>query len=385
MGLLASRGGQKKQATDYQVQWETFGGTDDWQNGREMLRYMPAEWDEQSGVQLTWPHAGTDWRETLPEVTGCFLQIARAVAERELLLIVAPDTEAVRSALSAAGVRMENVRFCACPTDDTWARDHGGITLLGDRPLPVLDFRFNGWGGKFPADKDNRITRTLFQEGLLHGEREDHDDFVLEGGSIECDGKGTLLTTTRCLITSPGRNTQYFPEKGQRFQEKVEDFLKKVLHVRRVLWLEHGGIAGDDTDGHIDTLARFAPGDTIVYVQCPDPQNPNFRELQAMEQELQALRTADGSPYRLLPLPSPEIIRDEEGRILPATYANFLVINGAVLVPTYGQPASDAKACEVIGEAFPGREIIGIDCRPLIRQNGSLHCVTMQYPKGILL
>lgn len=377
MGLLASSNKKKQQETDYQVHWETLGGSLEGGAPEPEGPYLPAEWAEQSGIQLTWPHAETDWRDMLPEVTACFVQIARAVAERELVLIVAPDVELPRSALSAAGVRMDHVRFFQCPTDDTWARDHGGITLLGQNPPQIADFRFNGWGGKFPAERDNRITRALCEAGILHGERIDYDHFVLEGGSIECNGRGTLLTTSRCLHSAPGRNMQYS-------LEKVEDFLKKALHVSRVLWLDHGGIAGDDTDGHIDTLARFAPDDTIIYVRCVDEQNPNYAELALMEQELQQLRTEAGLPYRLVPLPSPETIRDSDGRILPATYANFLIINGAVLYPTYAQAERDRMARNALAKAFPEHDLIGIDCRALIRQNGSLHCVTMQYPKGIL-
>lgn len=377
MGLLASSNKKKQQETDYQVHWESLGGPSGTEYPPTAGYYLPAEWAEQSGVQLTWPHAGTDWCDMLDEAIACFTEIARAVAERELVLIVTPEPETVRTTLETAGVRLQNVRFCQCPTDDTWARDHGGITLLGENPPKILDFRFNGWGGKFPAENDNRITRSLFRAGLLHGEREDRDDFILEGGSIECDGKGNLLTTSRCLHTAPGRNEQYS-------LEEIENYLKGALHVRRILWLNHGGIAGDDTDGHIDTLARFAPDDTIIYVHCVNPQNPNYEELRQMEQELQQLRTETGTPYRLIPLPSPEIIRDTDGRILPATYANFLIINKAVLYPTYGQSDYDRMARNALAKAFPEYELIGIDCRALIRQNGSLHCVTMQYPKGIL-
>ncbi len=378
MGLLASSNKKRKQETDYQVHWTRIGGGAETDNPSGTGYYLPAEWAEQSGIQLTWPHAGTDWREVLDEAIDCFVKIARVVAEKELVLIVTPEPESVKTTLGTAGANLQNIRFYPCATDDTWARDHGGITLLGENPPKVLDFRFNGWGGKFPSENDNRITRSLFRAGLLHGEREDHDGFVLEGGSIECDGKGNLLTTSRCLYGAPGRNGQYT-------KEEIEDYLKEALHVHRVLWLNHGGIAGDDTDGHIDTLARFAPDDTIVYVHCVDPQNPNYEELQLMEQELQQFRTENGLPYRLIPLPSPKTICDEkDGRILPATYANFLVINQAVLYPTYGQADYDRMARNALAKAFPGYEMIGIDCRVLIRQNGSLHCVTMQYPQGII-
>lgn len=342
-------------------------------------RFLAPEWYAQSGVEIVWPTEETDWAYMLDEVTEVYIRMTYEIASRERLLIVtsAPEKIGVILKRHMPAKALDNITIAESEINDTWARDTGFLTVLGPNGAELMDFKFNGWGNKFEASKDNAINRNLFGNNYFKGTYTDCNNYVLEGGSIEVDAQGSLLTTESCLLT-PTRNPQLN-------KADIEIKLKRFFNVSNILWLSHGHLEGDDTDGHIDTLARFAPGDTIVYVQCPDPQNPNFRELQAMEQELQALRTADGSPYRLLPLPSPEIMRDEEGRILPATYANFLVINGAVLVPTYGQPASDAKACEVIGEAFPGREIIGIDCRPLIRQNGSLHCVTMQYPKGILL
>ena len=337
--------------------------------------YLPAEWAPQSGIQLTWPHAHTDWAYMLEEVQECFTRIAIEIAQRELLLIVTPEPEAVRRQI-AAKVRMENVRFALCDTNDTWARDHGAITLLDEEGHPhLLDFTFNGWGLKFASDKDNLITRRLVEDGHLQGAYTNRLGFVLEGGSIESDGKGTLLTTSECLL-SPNRN-------GEMNREEIEAYLRDVFHVRQVLWLEYGYLAGDDTDSHVDTLARLCPDDTIAYVRCTDPQDEHYPALHRMEEQLKTFRTPDGKPYRLLPLPWPDAIV-EDGERLPATYANFLVMNGAVLYPTYAQPENDARAKEVLAQAFPGREIVGIDCRPLIRQHGSLHCVTMQYPTGVI-
>ena len=337
--------------------------------------YLPAEWAPQSGIQLTWPHAHTDWAYMLEEVQECFTRIAIEIAQRELLLIVTPEPEAVRRQI-AAKVRMENVRFALCDTNDTWARDHGAITLLDEEGHPhLLDFTFNGWGLKFASDKDNLITRRLVEDGHLQGAYTNRLGFVLEGGSIESDGKGTLLTTSECLL-SPNRN-------GEMNREEIEAYLRDVFHVRQVLWLEYGYLAGDDTDSHVDTLARLCPDDTIAYVRCTDPQDEHYPALHRMEEQLKTFRTPDGKPYRLLPLPWPDAIV-EDGERLPATYANFLVMNGAVLYPTYAQPENDAQARDVLAQAFPDREIVGIDCRPLIRQHGSLHCVTMQYPAGVI-
>ena len=336
--------------------------------------FLPAEWNKQQMVQLTWPHENTDWNYMLPEVEACFLEIAKAVSSRQPLLVVAPDVNAVRATLEAGGVRMDNVTMFECQTNDTWARDHAFITLLGDNVPHYVDFCFNGWGRKFEASLDNAINGKLYDAGIVKGEYEDCNSLVLEGGSIESDGRGTLLTTSICLL-APHRNQPMT-------QDEIENSLKKMLHVNRVLWLDYGNLIGDDTDGHVDTIARLAPNDTIVYMQCTDVEDEQYKELAAMEKQISELRTADGNPYRMLALPSPRPIYDEDGERLPATYANFLVINGAVLYPTYAQPENDKRAEAVIKEAFPGRDVVGIDCRALIKQHGSLHCVTMQYPKA---
>lgn len=335
---------------------------------------LPAEWEAQDFVQLTWPHRDTDWQPTIGEITATYVQMAKEIARRERLLIVAPDPEEALAAIrrEAGEAIMRNIFTLACPTDDTWARDHAFISLTDGSRRRLLDFRFNGWGDKFEAAKDNAINRNLYAAGLIEGAYEDHTDFVLEGGAIESDGRGTVFTTSGCLL-APHRN-QPMTRQG------IEDYLKKALRAERIVWIDHGQLTGDDTDGHIDTLVRTAPGDTLLYVGCDDPEDEQYGELQAMEQQLRTLVTTDSRPYRLLRLPMPRpIVRD--GERLPATYANFLVVNGAVLCPTYAQPDLDAKAASIIGTAFPGRDIVCIDCRSVIVQHGSLHCCTMQYPK----
>ncbi len=318
---------------------------------------MPAEWERQSAVQLTLPNEHTDWAPILPEITAVYEEMKREISKREPLIIV------------------DDI-----PHNDTWARDHGFITVeetsaLSHQPsdprpqtsaLILLDFKFNGWGEKFPAELDNTLNRRLYEKGLVKGTYESHLDFVLEGGSIESDGKGTIFTTTCCLM-APHRNQPLT-------QQEIEERLKEYLGAERIVWLNHGSLIGDDTDGHIDTLVRIAPDDTIIYTGG-DKDHPDLME---MEKELSCLRTCHDRPYRLLKLPLPRPIYDGEDR-LPATYANYLVINGAVLVPTYAQPDLDAEAMRIIGEAFPDREIVGIDCRAVIKQHGSLHCCTMQY------
>ena len=270
---------------------------------------------------------------------------------------------------------MERVRFIPVPSDDIWARDFGPITVLEDGRPVLLDFQFNGWGGKHRAQLDNTVTPGLKDHGVFGVTPVRPIPLILEGGSIDCDGRGSLLTTSACNA-NPNRNGRLgAPGVGLAFQ--------RYLGISRVLWLHHGYLAGDDTDSHVDMLARFAPHDTLLYQSCDDPADEHFPELSAMAAELRAFRTVAGQPYHLIPLPWPSARHDEEGRRLPVSYANFLVLNGAVLVPVYGDPR-DSQALTVIGQAFPGRTVIGIDCSTLILQHGSLHCVTMQLPRGIL-
>ena len=342
-------------------------------------RTLLPEWYPQSGVQLTWPHAGTDWAYMLPEVTECYLRLAFEIARREPLLIVSPEPEDVerllREKLPAAVV--ENSALAAGPTNYTWARDHAFLTVGGGSAgLELLDFRFNGWGDKFESRLDNAINRTIFDRGhILGGTYTDCLDFCLEGGSIETDGCGTLLTTAQCLL-NPNRNPQYG-------QSEIEDILSSRLGVNYFLWLTEGYLAGDDTDSHIDTLARLCPDNTILYVKCAEPSDEHYADLQRMEEQIKAFRTPEGEPYRLITVPMPPALYDEEGDRLPATYANYLVMDKAVLFPTYGSPETDELARQAIIKAYPSREAVGVPCNALIRQHGSLHCATMQYPRGL--
>lgn len=339
---------------------------------------MAAEWFPQSGIQLTWPHAGTDWAYMIEEVTDCYVRLAFEIATRETLLIVTPEPENVRALLDTRLPRRAtaNIIYAECPTNDTWARDHGFISILGNGRPELVDFRFNGWGGKFEATLDNAINHHLFETGAVTGRYVDMLDFELEGGSIESDGCGTLMTTSQCLL-NPNRNSRL--DKSQ-----ITQLLQDVLGMERVLWLDHGALAGDDTDAHIDTLARFCTKDTIVYVSCDDQEDEHFAPLQRMKAQLQTFTTPSGQPYKLIPVPLPDPIFDENNERLPATYANFLIMNSAVLYPTYGQRDKDEMTGAALRCAFPKTDIVGIDCRALIRQHGSLHCATMQYPRGVL-
>lgn len=341
-------------------------------------RRLPAEWAPQDAVMLTWPYADSDWREELAGVEPVFAAIAAGVSHHERVIITCRNDahrDHVAALLARARTRMEAVRFYAAPSNDVWVRDHGPITLFEDGRPVLCDFTFNGWGGKYEAAADNEITRRLHAQGAFGTTPLRRSDFVLEGGSLDSDGLGTLLTTASCLL-APTRNPGWS-------RAEIEGFLREQLGAARIAWLEHGWLAGDDTDSHVDQLARFCDEHTIAYTACDHPADEHYPELQAMAAELAALRDAAGRPYDLVPLPLPQPKRDRDGRRLAASYANFLVINGAVLVPVYSDPA-DQIALDRLAACFPGRTIIDIPCLPLISQNGSLHCATMQIPAGVL-
>lgn len=338
---------------------------------------LPAEWEPQSAVMLTWPHADSDWHD-LAAVSDTLAAIGAAISTDQDLLSVGTDrahlTE-IREHLLGAGADPARLRYATAASDDAWARDHGPITVIGDAGPIVNDFTFNGWGGKYPAAQDNAITRRLHDQGVFGDAPRRDPRLVLEGGAIETDGQGTLLGTRSSLIgdsRNPGID-------AEALQQRLAD----ILGCRRFLWLAHGALTGDDTDGHIDTLVRFADPETLLHTTVPEG-HPDHPGLAAMIDELRALRTGRGEPYRLIPLPYPGDHWSADGRRLPATYANFLITNRRVLMPSYGSPA-DAQAQACLGAAFPGRHIVPIDCRAIIEQNGSLHCLTMQFPASLVL
>ena len=343
---------------------------------REGQARFPAEWEPQSAVLLAWPHAGTDWAERLDEVEECYIALVEAITRFQPAMICVADADVeayARARLASARIDMDRVRFVEVEYDDTWLRDTGPITLRGDDGFRLLDFRFTGWGGKFGAERDDRLVAQLEESGIFSNNTLQSIDFALEGGAIETDGAGTLLSTLHCLRERHPTSSQV----------ELETKLGSWLHQDRFLWLQHGYLEGDDTDAHIDTLARFVAPDAIVYQSCDDPDDSHHAELQAMAGELAAMRTRDGTPYRLFPLPWPSPVLDGDRR-LPASYANFLIVNGAVLMPVYDDPA-DEKAAAVLAEAFPDREIVQVPARPLVWQNGSLHCLTMQMPEGSVI
>ncbi len=334
------------------------------------MRYFPAEFEPQSFVQLIFPHPQSDWAPYLEEARACFVNIATAVARYQPCLIICDDVELVQNYFTSH----ENLIFIPYQSDDTWARDCSVLSVIDedeDEPL-LLDFTFTGWGGKFDADRDNAMSGAIAD---VYGAPMKKIDLILEGGGIETNANGSILTTAECLL-NPNRNPHL--TKAQ-----TEAILKKAFGVEQILWLNHGYLAGDDTDSHIDTLARFIDTDTIMYVKCDDVSDEHYDALKKMEEELKALRDIDGEAFKLIALPmcSPTFYDDER---IPATYANFLIINDAVLLPVYNDP-HDTEAIAICEKAFKGRDIIPIDCSVLIRQHGSLHCVTMQFPEEVSL
>lgn len=340
-----------------------------------MIRF-PAEWESQSAVIIAWPHPGGDFTD-LAGIEACYGAIAETISAIEPLLIVCRNGEH-RKRIQSQLADTSQVYFVEADYNDIWVRDTAFIAVEWDAKskLQLLNFRFNGWGNKYPHSADNALNLTLFKQPLLKGYPNATLDLVLEGGSVESDGQGTLLTTRNCLF-NPNRNP------GLNEQQIVGQ-LQGYLGVKRILWLEQSNLAGDDTDAHIDTLARFCSVDSIAYTSCDDPGDPHYAGLKNMEAQLQAFRTVDDRPYKLVALPLPQAIHDESGQRLPANYANFLIINGAVLVPSYDDPM-DTVAMQRLANCFPEHQIIAVPCRALIQQYGSLHCASMQIPAFVKL
>lgn len=338
-----------------------------------MSMRLPAEWEPQQTVLLTFPRRDGDWGTGLEGVCRALVRAANLINRRTPTLLLVTDTELFADYADAYAGETLTV-----PTDDCWVRDYGPLTTVyEDRVLVLNDFVFNGWGGKYDAQNDDDVVERLWRAAYpAAGYR--RAPFVLEGGAIDTDGAGTLLTTTACLL-GPGRN-------GWTERSAAEAALTEYFDLVRVLWLEHGQLAGDDTDGHVDTLARFLTADTIAYVRCDDPADEHYAALGRMEEELKTFRQTDGSPYRLLPLPWPPAVHDADGRRLPLTYANFLISGGAVFVPTYfdgaaaDHPGRRADAAAESALAGYGYDVVTVPSRPFVAQNGSLHCLTMQLP-----
>lgn len=341
-----------------------------------MARIFPAEWSKQDAVMITWPHKNTDWAPFLSAVEDTYLSLSKLILTQQSLLIVCHDTSLklhIITRFNELSINLAQVHFVICQTNDTWARDHGPIHVIEQQKLLSLDFTFNGWGNKYASQYDNQINQAVFTQLAIKNTQS--IPLVLEGGGIESDGKGTLLTTSECLLNE-NRNPTLT-------KHQLEQQLNQYLGVNHFLWLDHGFLDGDDTDSHIDTLARFAPNDGIVYVGCDDANDIHYESLKKMKVQLSEFKTQSAKPYTLFELPWPSAKYNDDNERLPATYANYLIINNMVIVPTY-QDKQDQYALEIIGDAYPEHQVIGLDCCSLIQQFGSLHCITMQIPHGFL-
>lgn len=339
------------------------------------IRYI-AEWELDGPILLALPHPDTDWVDILPEALDQYARMIKALVTHgeDVALLVADEVEA-RTALGDCP--LERISFIKMPTNDTWTRDYGPIAVERHGRVRALDFGFNGWGLKFAADRDNLVNLKMSRKGVMPiGIYRNLRHFILEGGSIETDGRGTLLTTSRCLL-SPNRN-------GGGTRAEIGEALTRELGVDHILWLDYGALIGDDTDSHIDTLCRMAPGNTILFTGCRDMDDPQFEELLHMRAQLSMFRNAEGEPFNLLELPLPNAVYDDKGDRLPATYANYLVTPRAVYMPVYRQPENDSLACMTVRVAFPNHKVVPVDCVTLTKQHGSLHCSTMTLPFEIV-
>lgn len=326
-----------------------------------MIRW-PAEWEPQTAVLFSFPRAAGDWGGQLHAASQEIAELIATTAQYVKVIVLCgdPDWAANYAELLAAAKLVE------IPTNDCWIRDFGPLSIVASRRNKLLDYRFNGWGQKYPAQQDDLATVRLWAKGELGPNHLLCLDNILEGGSIETDGQGTILTTSSCLL-HPKRN----PDLSKL---EIEKQLRDQLGASRVVWLDNGYLMGDDTDGHIDTLVRFCDANTIAYVSCDDPSDEHYKPLLKMREELK-----EAFPeHQLVPLPFvPTLYHEEDGHRLPATYANFLISNGVVLLPTYGR-STDEEAVKVLESLFPEREIVPLSSQAIIHQNGSFHCLSMQ-------
>lgn len=339
-----------------------------------MREFLP-EWTPQDSILMALPNSQTDWDYILDDALEQYHRIIRAFTDEDIRVVLLCD-DSVKAKDLLHDCRHDLISLIECGFNDTWTRDYGPLAIIKDDNLRALDFGFNAWGLKFASDKDNLVNYTLYRKHIISPEvYRNERDFVLEGGSVETDGYGTLLTTTKCLC-SMNRN-------GGLSKEGVANLLKNRLGVSHILFLDYGALEGDDTDSHIDTLARIAPENIILYTGCRNMDDPQFEELLRMRAQLSLFRNAEGEPFNLVELPLPDPIYDEHGGRLPATYANYLVTDKVLFMPTYNQAANDRLAMQTVRIAFPDHKVVGIDCTTLIRQHGSLHCATMQIPVNL--
>ena len=332
------------------------------------------EWTPQASVLLSWPHDKAIWQTLSSAIIHTYIKLVYAIAQFSDLTILCPTAasqDELTKCLQQQNLPMQRIQCLCVATNDIWIRDYGPLSIGNNDHIQLLDFEFNAWGDKYPYAFDNKVNDALQQQGHFGNTPMLQQNLVLEGGSIDYDGQGSLLSTRDCLL-HPSRNPDYS-------EAQLQDELQQVLGVQQVLWLEGCTLLGDDTDAHIDNLARFCNPQTICYITCDDRHDPRYKGLRTIEKQLVSLKNCEGVPYKLVPLPSPSLVTDQHNTILPASYANFLILNQAVLVPIYGV-AEDSQALHILSQCFPQHQIRGVDCRTLVHQYGSLHCATMQLP-----
>lgn len=318
------------------------------------------EWEDQELLMLSIPHINSDWAEYLDEILDSYEKLVKAVSKYQKVLLIAPNLSDFDRFK-----KFDNCEFLQIDTDDTWIRDYGAIDVRRGDEIISYDFKFNAWGGKFNSNKDNMVNKKLFEH---FGTKLEEIDLILEGGSIDFNGDGVMLTTTECLLND---------NRNRLSKDELEIKLKDLFGLNKIVWLNHGFIKGDDTDSHVDTLARFIDKNIVAYAACYDKSDEHYEELNLMKQELETA----GFNLVALPLPKPVIY---EGKRLGATYCNFIFINNAVIVPTYADKVADEYAINALKSALPNKDIIGVDSRVFIRQNGSLHCSSQnRYKRNI--
>lgn len=333
---------------------------------------MPAEWEPQEAIWLSWPNRRKTWHRKYRPIPAKFAEIAAAISRFEPVrfnvpAVVQPRAKAL---LNRAKADLSRIEFFDHVTDDAWCRDHGPIFVKHRKTgeVAVTDWQFNAWGGKYPKSKDDNAIPSKVAAALHL--RRFANPMVLEGGSLDVNGEGLLLTTEACLL-NPNRNPHLS-------REDIEQSLRDFLGVKTIMWLGDG-IEGDDTDGHVDDLSRFYRPDGIVTAVESNPRDINFRALRENLDRLRSLRTPAGKKFKIVELPMPAPLYHGKQR-LPATHANFLVLNGAVLMPAFGNAKRDRQAAEILGDCFPRREIVPVDCRDLVIGRGTLHCISQHQP-----
>jgi agmatine/peptidylarginine deiminase len=336
------------------------------------MQLLP-EWTSQRAILLTWPHANTDWAPDLSGITQDYTALVRAIIYFEPVVILAYDDD--HAAMITQHLKRERIfdptliTVISIPTNDVWIRDYGPLTAKDSQgQLTYLNFQFNAWGGKYNAVKDNAVCSALIQHGIIDSQHYQTHEFVLEGGSIDLNDELLLLTTDACLL-SPTRNPGLT-------QTEIEQILCERLGIKAVLWLHSGSLIGDDTDSHVDMLARYIPGGLLCYTACVNKDDRNYPALQSLTEEIAQLPL----PGEKIPLFMPKPIYNPQGQQLPASYANFLWVNGGLLVPQYNDLQADTAAIGQLNEIVSNRKIVGVPCLHLVSQFGSLHCATMQLP-----